>query len=108
MLRFTGALQHTDDGWTRRDLLQVGSLSALGVFLPQALGRAEAVASNQGLGGARACVLIYLFGGPSHLDLWELKPDAPEGFRGEFRPINTNIAGIRICEHLPRLARQAD
>jgi hypothetical protein len=108
MLRFTVPLQHSDDGWTRRDLLQVGSLGALGLILPLALGRTEAGAPSQGFGRARACVLIYLFGGPSHIDLWDLKPDAPDGFRGEFRPIATKITGIRICEHLPRLARQAD
>ena len=108
MLRFTGPVQRACDGWTRRDVLQVGGLGALGLALPEALGRSATNASNQGFGRARACVLIYLFGGPSHIDLWDLKPDAPDGFRGEFRPIDTNVPGIRICEHLPRLARQQE
>ena len=51
--------------------------------------------------------MIYLFGGPSQLDTFDLKPDAPAHFRGEFRPIASNVRGIEICEHLPRLARQA-
>jgi hypothetical protein len=76
--------------------------------LPHAFGKMETASARQGFGRARACVLVYLFGGPSHIDLWDLKPDAPDGFRGEFQPIDTNVPGIRICEHLPRLARQAD
>jgi hypothetical protein len=108
MLRFTGPVQRGGDGWTRRDMLQVGSLGALGLVLPQALARTEPASSREGFGRTRACLLIYLFGGPSHIDLWDLKPEAPDGFRGEFRPIATDVPGIRICEHLPRLARQAD
>jgi hypothetical protein len=107
VLRFTGPVQRACDDWTRRDVLQVGGLGALGLALPQAFGLENATANN-GFGRAKACVLIYLFGGPSHIDLWDLKPDAPDGFRGEFRPIDTNVPGIRICEHLPRLAKQAD
>jgi hypothetical protein len=53
-------------------------------------------------------VVVYLFGGPSQIDTFDLKPEAPAEFRGEFRPIATNVSGIRICEHLPRLAQQAD
>src|SRR5262249_4739551 len=53
------------------------------------------------------CILIYLFGGVSQLDVWDLKPEAPDGIRGEFRPIATSVAGIRLTEHLPRLARLA-
>ncbi len=68
----------------------------------------ECRSTGTGFGRARACLLIYLFGGPSHIDLWDMKPDAPDGFRGEFRPVATSVSGIRICEHLPRLARQAD
>jgi hypothetical protein len=108
MLRFTGALQRTCDGLTRRDMLHVGSLGVLGLTLPQVLNRSQAASQQHGFGRARACLLIYLFGGPSHIDLWDLKPDAPDGFRGEFRPIATAVPGIQICEHLPRLARLAD
>ena len=107
-LRFLGPTQRTCDGWTRRDLLQAGGLAALNVCLPQLLGQGHAAPAGTGFGRAKACVVIYLFGGPSHIDLWDLKPDAPVEFRGEFRPIATNVPGIRIGEHLPRLARQAD
>ncbi len=55
---------------------------------------------------ADACILIFLNGGPSHLDMWDMKPDAPTEIRGEFRPVATSVPGVRFCEHLPRLARQ--
>src|SRR5216683_7696302 len=108
MLRFTGPALHACDGFPRRDLLQAGGLSALGLFLPQLTGRAEAMSADSDFGRTKACVVIYLFGGPSQIDTFDLKPDAPVEFRGEFDPIATNVPGIRICEHLPRLARQAD
>ena len=59
-------------------------------------------------GKADACILVYLFGGPSQIDTFDMKPDAPADFRGEFRPIDTVVPGLRICEHFPLLARQAD
>jgi hypothetical protein len=82
----------------------------MGVALPELLGGASAMTSSRlpGFGRARSCLLIYLFGGPSQIDIWDLKPDAPELFRGEFRPIATSAPGVLICEHLPRLALQAD
>ncbi len=89
-------------------MLQLGSLAALGLTLPEVLVQASAVRAAPSFGRARACLVIYLFGGPSQLDTFDLKPDAPDQFRGEFRPIATNVPGIQICEHLPRLARQAD
>src|SRR5438045_1325132 len=104
LLRFLGPTQRTCDGWTRRDLLHAGGLAALNVCLPQLLGQAHAAPAATAFGRAKACVVIYLFGGPSHIDLWVLKPDAPAEFRGEFRPIATNVPGIRIGEHLPRTA----
>src|SRR5262249_12570747 len=58
-------------------------------------------------GGARSCILVYLLGGPPHLDMWDLKPGAPAEVRGPFRPIPTVLSGVQICEHLPRLARLA-
>src|SRR6266851_3501846 len=107
MLRFTGPALRACDGFSRRDLLQAGGLSALGLFLPQLTGRAEAMSADSNFGRTKACVVIYLFGGPSQIDTFDLKPDAPVEFRGEFDPIATNVSGMRICEHLPRLARQA-
>jgi hypothetical protein len=108
MLHFTGLAQRTCDGLSRRDLLQVGGLAALEIGLPQVLNHAAARAGAAGFGRARSCIVIFLFGGPSQLDTFDLKPDAPAEVRGEFRPIATNVSGIKICEHLPRLARQAD
>jgi hypothetical protein len=107
MLHLTGLPQRACDGWTRRDLLQAGSLAALGLSLPQLLSRAGG-ADSTSFGQARSCVVVYLFGGPSQLDTFDLKPNAPPEVRGEFAPIATNVVGIRICEHLPRLAQRAD
>ena len=99
---------------TRRELLQVGAISALGVTWSDLLHAeqsraARGIADGQSsFGRAKSCVVVFQFGGPSQQDLWDLKPDAPAEVRGEFRPIETNIAGIRIGERLPMLAQQAD
>ena len=74
MLRFTGSALHACDGFTRRDVLQAGGLSALGLFLPQITGRAEATSADSTFGRAKACVAIYLFGGPSQIDTFDHKP----------------------------------
>ncbi|MBI2807904.1 MAG: DUF1501 domain-containing protein [Planctomycetes bacterium] len=110
MLSFLGSSQRCCDGFTRREMLHVGGLAALGLTLPAILGKAACASGSPapGRGRARACILIYLFGGPSQLDTFDMKPDAPAHFRGEFRPIATSVPGIQICEHLPRLAAQAD
>jgi uncharacterized protein (DUF1501 family) len=94
------------DGLTRRDFLRVGALSAGAVGLSLAdLGGLEAHADRP---RDLSCVLLFLVGGPSQLDTWDLKPDAPEGVRGPFRPIRTNVPGVDIGEHFPRMARMAD
>ena len=64
--------------------------------------------SDQFQGKAKSVILIWLGGGPSHLDIWDLKPEAPEEIRGVFKPIKTNTPGIKICEHLPKIAQQMD
>src|SRR5579871_6833775 len=107
MICFTGQPQQTCDRLTRRAMLQIGSLGALGLSLPQVLSRVASAGDGACFGRAQACLVIYLFGGPSQLDTFDLKPDAPSQFRGEFRPVATSVPGIAICEHLPRLARQA-
>jgi uncharacterized protein (DUF1501 family) len=107
VLRLTGPPLRTCDGWTRRDLLQAGGLAALGLSLP-ALLPAAAAAGTAGFGRAKSCLVVFLFGGPSQLDTFDPKPDAPAEFRGEFRAIATSVPGVGVCEHLPRLARQAD
>jgi uncharacterized protein (DUF1501 family) len=108
MIRLTGLAQRACDGCTRRDLLQAGGLAALGLSLPQVIAHAAAAPARNGFGRARACIVAFLFGGPSQIDTFDLKPDAPAEFRGEFRPIATRVPGVRVCEHLPRLARVAD
>src|SRR5436190_2077366 len=86
----------------RRDLLRVGAAGLIGLGLPDLLR-----AAPSGRAKARSVILFFLEGGPSHIDLWDLKPDAPEQVRGEFRPIATTVPGLPFCEHLPMLARQA-
>src|SRR5438477_10889491 len=100
------ASNRTCDGITRRDFVKVGMLGGIGLSLPSYL-RLAAAGEVQG-GKARAAIFIYLGGGPSHMDTFDMKPDAPEEYRGEFKPIATNVAGVQICEHLPKLARCAD
>jgi hypothetical protein len=84
----------------RRDLLRMGSLGALGVTLDKVL-RANGKKDV-------SCILVWQSGGCGHMDTFDMKPDAPKEYRGEFREIPTNVAGIRICEHLPFTAKQAD
>jgi len=92
---------------TRRDLLQVGSLGLMGLTIPKLL-QSQALAAASGLEpSADACVIIFLNGGPSHLDMWDMKPEASDGIRGEFKPIDSSLPGYQVCEHLPRMARHA-
>ena len=90
----------------RRELLRAGGLSLLGLSTA-GLGRLRAQGA-QASPRAKACVFVFLFGGPSHIDLWDMKPNAPEEIRGEFRPIATSVPGLRICEHLPLPAKGAE
>src|SRR5262245_36260231 len=93
---------------SRRRLLQVGGLGCLGLNL-SGLFRAEARAPlARSAARIRSCILLYYYGGPSHVDTWDLKPDAPAEVRGQFQSIATNVPGVRICEHLPRCARIMD
>ncbi|HEX5444474.1 MAG TPA: DUF1501 domain-containing protein [Pirellulales bacterium] len=89
---------------TRRELLRLGSLAPLGLGLADLL-RSSARAEPRG-GPAKSCILFFLEGGPAHQDLWDMKPDAPAEFRGEFQPIASSAPGISVCEHLPMLAEQ--
>ena len=94
------------DGISRRDVLRVGALGVTGLALPDLL-RAEAAPKKPATGRAKSCILFFLMGGQAQVDTWDMKPDAPEQVRGEFNPIKTNVPGIRICEHMPRLAQSA-
>lgn len=96
------------DGVSRRNFLRIGALGMGGLALPQLL-QAEAATGIRSAGNQhKAVIMIFLPGGPSHQDMFDLKQDAPSEVRGEFKPINTNVSGIQICEHLPRMAELAD
>lgn len=100
-------------GVTRRDVLRVGGAGLLGMTLGQVL-RLQAAAADANPGGgpgwnrAKSVILVYLQGGPSHLDLWDPKPDAPDKVRSAFQPIGTKIPGVHFTEILPRLAQLND
>jgi uncharacterized protein (DUF1501 family) len=91
---------------SRRRMLQAGAASYLGLSLPQVLWADQNFAARPNPRSADACILIFLNGGPSHLDMWDMKPDAPAEIRGEFKPIATSVPGVQLSEHLPRLARR--
>ncbi len=100
-----------DPTTTRRSFLQVGYSGLLGVGLPGLLAARDAAAAGSGPaampGRARSVIVILLSGGLGQHDSFDMKPDAPEGIRGEFRPIDTAVPGLRVCEHLPGLAARA-
>lgn len=107
--RQTGCRDFRSARLSRRGVLKLGALSMTGLSLPDLLrGRtAQAAASTKnGFGRARSCILIFQWGGPSQLDTWDPKPDAPADIRGEFSTIATKIPGVRISEHFPKLAAQ--
>lgn len=94
------------DGLRRRDFLRVGALGVAGLGLADYLRLAEAGEVENGK--ATSAIFVNLTGGPSHIDTFDMKPEAPAEYRGEFRPIATNVPGIAICEHMPKMARCAD
>jgi len=94
---------------SRRTLLRAGGLAAVGLTLPQFLAaRSAAQQPESGSGSAKACILLYMLGGPPQQETFDLKPEAPGGARSLFKPVATSVPGIEICELLPDLARQAD
>jgi hypothetical protein len=98
------------EGFHRRDFLKIGSTGLLGLSLPQLL-RWEAQAAQTPKNRkkrAESVIMIWLAGGPSHLDMWDLKPEAPEGIRGTFKPMATKVQGVQISEHLPQMAQALD
>ncbi|HXT57247.1 MAG TPA: DUF1501 domain-containing protein, partial [Pirellulales bacterium] len=100
MLSILGRRAKTCDGVSRREVLRAGALSVCGALLGAP---AVATAGAKPLARAKSVVLFNLFGGPSHIDMFDLKPDAPAEVRGEFRPIATSLPGLQICEHMPRI-----
>ena len=108
MLKITGqGKSHTCDGMTRRDVLQVGALGAVGLTLPQYMA-AEANGAVKDKDDDRACIMIFNLGAPSHIDTFDMKPDAPAEVRGPFKPIKTASPEIQISEILPQHAKVAD
>ena len=93
------------DGVTRRDMLCVGGLTALGLGMPDVLRLQKLAADEDAPAKAKSCVLIWLDGGPSHLETLDLKPKAPVEVRGPFQPIETAVPGIQISEFMPHTAR---
>jgi hypothetical protein len=91
------------DGLTRRDFLHAGSLSVLGLTLPGLLAQGAAAKDRD-----VNCIMLFLVGGPSHIDTWDPKPKAPAEVRGPFKPIATNVTGMKITEIFPQMARHAD
>jgi uncharacterized protein (DUF1501 family) len=89
----------------RRDVLRAGTLSLFGLGLPDLLHARETAPPARR--HAKACIVLFMWGGPAQQDTWDMKPDAPDVYRGEFKPIRTTVPGLQICEHLPMLARRA-
>ena len=96
------------DGVCRRDLLHVGGLTAFGLGLSDLLRATSSAADSPIAPKAKSCILIWLDGGPSHLDTFDLKPDAPAEIRGPFSPIQTNVAGVHVCEQFSRTSQMMD
>ena len=95
------------DSISRRSFLKVGALGVGGLTLADLL-RVRAQAGEKAPSPNKAAIMVYLNGGPSHLDMYDLKPDAPVEYRGEFKPIRTNVPGMDICELMPLQAKIAD
>ena len=99
------AFQTDCEGFHRRDFLQVGSAGLLGLSLPGFLAAKASAAGKETRAKAQSVILVWLAGGPATIDMWDNKPDAPEGIRGEFKPVDTAAKGVQICrDTCPRWA----
>jgi hypothetical protein len=107
MFTIWGLQQRFCDGLTRRSFLQIGAFGA-GLTLAEMLRVRASAGDKTASSPNKSAIMIYLPGGPSHMDMYDLKPDAPKEFRGEFNPIDTNVSGIQICELMPRQAKLFD
>ncbi len=115
MISIPGQPGSTCDGFSRREFLRVGGAGILGISLADIM-RLQAMASatpdagkgKHGWGKAKSVILVFLQGGPSHIDIWDPKPDAPSNVRGDFKPIKSNVPGIWLSEVMPLLAKQMD
>jgi hypothetical protein len=104
------AFRNDCEGFHRRDFLKVGSAGLLGLSLPQLLQLEARAASSGGAPAAKAkgVIMVWLAGGPATIDMWDNKPGAPEGIRGEFKDIETRVTGVKFAETLPKMAAVAD
>src|SRR5580658_6192427 len=114
MLVIPGRRCHTCEGPTRRELLRAGSIGMLGLNLAnffawqKSAKAASKLEGSRGFGSAKSVIMVFLQGGPSHVDIWDPKPDAPANIRGEFKSIPTKIPGTHIGEHMPMMANALD
>src|SRR5438552_559128 len=116
MLSIPGKPGCTCDGWSRREFMRVGGAGLFGVALGdilrlQALGSepaSDAAKTKAGWGKAQSVIVIFLQGGPSHIDIWDPKPEAPSNVRGEFKTLRSKVPGIQLSEVMPKLAQQMD
>ena len=95
------------DGVTRRQALRVGGTGLLGGMTLPSLLQLQAEAGTSKPARAKSCILLFLEGGPSHIDMWDMKPDAPKEIRGPYKQISTSVPGLHVCEHLPNCAKSA-
>jgi len=108
MLSIFGNNATLNHGFNRREILRAGGLSLLGLSLPGFLEASQRLGADSGgrpVARAKSVILFNLLGGPSHMDMFDMKPLAPAEIRGEFRPIATSLPGLQICEHLPSAAK---
>ena len=108
MLELGTAVSRNCQGWTRRQMIQVAGIDLLGISLAGALRAQAAPASERKQSSDKACIFIWLNGGPSHFETFDPKPDTIDTVRGPYGAINTGVAGVHICELLPMLARRFD
>jgi hypothetical protein len=108
MLNLLGPSSRFCDGVSRRSFLQIGSLALGGLSLPSLLKAEQTAGTSSRSRSNKSVIMVYLSGGMSHHDTFDMKPDAPGGIGGEFKPIATNVVGTQICEFLPRLSRMMD
>ena len=106
------ATRRTDcEGFHRRDVLTIGSAGILGLTLPGILASEAKAKAAKNVGDkakAKSVILLWLAGGPATIDMWDNKPEAPEGIRGEFKSIDTNVKGVQVAETFPKFAQVAD
>jgi hypothetical protein len=95
------------EGFHRRDFVKIGSAGLLGLGLADFL-RLQAASDSKAPARAKNVIMVWLAGGPSTIDMWDMKPEAPTTIRGEFKPIDTKVPGVQLCEHMPRLAAVLD